>query len=169
MDYKKTIYKFLRVHQLKRWHNAINLRKVEGAHLAQYPILDYIKEYPGCMQKDISDRFAFSKAAVSKTIKKLLDGNLIKREKNSQDFRQYDLFITEKGIKHIKQMKEAFNCCNVMMFKDFSEEEIEVFNSFLDRILENLETDYSRDKTACLLNDEIKKMESGAETDEKDS
>lgn len=169
MDYKKTIYKFLRVHQLKRWHNAINLKEVEGAQLAQYPILDYIKEYPGCMQKDISDRFAFSKAAVSKMIKKLLENNLIKREKNSQDCRQYDLFITEKGLRHIEQMKEAFQRCNVMMFKDFNEEEIAVFNSFLDRILENLETDYSRDKTAGLLMDEIKKLESGEKTDEKDS
>ncbi|MDI9539880.1 MAG: MarR family transcriptional regulator [Bacillota bacterium] len=169
MNYKKTIYKFLRVHQLKRWHNAVNIKKVEGAHLSQYPILDYIKEYPGCMQKDISDRFAFSKAAVSKTIKKLIDCDLVKRERNHRDCRQFDLFITEKGRLHIEQMKQAFNCCNVMMFKDFSKEEMEVFNSFLDRILENLETDYSRDKTTCLLNDEIKKLESEEETDEKDS
>ncbi|NMA16585.1 MAG: winged helix-turn-helix transcriptional regulator [Erysipelotrichia bacterium] len=169
MDYKKTIYKFLRVHQLKRWHNVINLRKIQGAHLSQYPILDYIKEYPGCMQKDISDRFAFSKAAVSKTIKKLIESNLIKREKNKQDFRQFDLFITEKGLNHLDKMKEAFYCCNVMMFKDFSEEEIGQFNNFLDRLLENLETDYSRDKTPGLLMGEIKKLESGEETDEEDS
>jgi DNA-binding MarR family transcriptional regulator len=169
MDYKKTIYKFLRVHQLKRWHNAINIRKIEGAHLSQYPILDYIKEYPGCMQKDISDRFAFSKAAVSKTIRKLIADNLIRREKNTGDCRQFALFITEKGLCHIEQMKRAFNCCNTMMFKDFDEGEIELFNGLLDRILENLETDYSRDKTAGLLMNEIEKLESGKEADEKDS
>lgn len=169
MDYRKIIYKLLRVHQLKRWHNALNLKRVESAHLSQFPILDYIREYPGCMQKDISDRFAFSKAAVTKTIKKLIERDLVKREKNRQDSRQFDLFITEKGLIHIEKMKEAFNCCNVMMFKEFSEEELEAFSGFLDRILENLETDYSRDKSACLLMDEIKKIENGEETDEKDS
>lgn len=165
MDYKKTIYKLLRVYQLKRWHNAINIKKIENAHLSQYPILDYIKEYPGCMQKDISDNFAFSKAAVTKTIKKLINSGLIKRENNKQDLRQFDLFITEKGLAHIKQMKQAFNCCNMMMFKDFSEDEIEGLNSLLDRFLENLETDYSRDKTPGILMTEIKKLEKGEKSE----
>ncbi len=160
MDYRKIVYKLLRIYQLKRWHNATTIKKLESAQLSQFPILDYIKENPGCMQRDISDRFAFSKAAVSKTIKKLLDDKLIKREINRQDSRQYDLYISEKGLNHINQMKEAFNKCNLLMFKDFDDEELEVFVSFLDRLLENLETDYSRDKYAFALMDEIKKIES---------
>ncbi len=155
--YTDISFKMLRINQLKRWHNAINLRKRGEMFFGQMPMLEYIGRHPGCSQKDIAERFAFTRAAISKSVVKLEEKNLVYRKTSQTDARENQLFLTELGKENIVMLKTSFDEINQLTFKDFTDEEIKQFDAFLDKILKNLETDYTFGKNPDKLFKELEK------------
>ena len=159
MDYKTTGYKFARLHQLRRWHVATRLKENEALYYGQLPLLEYIIENPGCKQKEVADRFALSRASITKSVKRMLNSGVITREVNTDDERQFKLYVTEKGKKLSDINRGIFDKADEMTYKGFSEEEYAQFEGYLDRMIENLETDYSRGKSPRTLMMEIQNLE----------
>ena len=158
--YTEISYKILRINQLKRWHNAVNLKKHGELFFGQMPMLEYIGRHPGCNQKEIADRFAFTRAAISKSVVKLEEKNLVYRKTSESDARENQLFLTEQGKESIVMFKSCFDEINELAFKDFTEEEITQLNNLFDKILRNLETDYTSGKNPDKL---IKELECESE------
>ena len=147
MELKDISYKYRRVSQLKRWHISMGMKDVDNIYYGQLHLLEYIVSHPECSQKDIADRFALSKATVTKSVKRMLKNGIITRVTNPEDERKFMLKATEKGEELEASFINVFKRVDELAFKNFSEEEIEQFNGYLERIMENLETDYSRNKS----------------------
>ena len=147
MELKDISYRYRRVSQLKRWHISEGMKDVDSIYYGQLHLLEYITSHPECSQKDIADRFALSKATVTKSVKRMIKNGIITRVVNPEDERKFMLKATEKGLELSKTFISVFENVDKLTFKDFSEEEIEQFGRYMDRIMENLETDYSRNKS----------------------
>lgn len=147
MELKDISYKYRRVSQLKRWHISMGMKNVDSLYYGQLHLLEYIISHPECSQKDIADRFALSKATVTKSVKRMIKNGIITRVVNPEDERKFMLKATEKGNELSDSCINIFKNVDELTFKDFSEEEVEQFSNYLDRIMENLETDYSRNKS----------------------
>ena len=85
-----------------------------------------------------------SKAAVTKSVKRMLKTGLVERHVNESDERKYALYATKKGQKLFESCISIFGEVNDLTLKGFSDEDREKFNEYLLRIMDNLETDYSR-------------------------
>ncbi len=147
MELRDISYKYRRIGQLKRWHISMGMKDVDSIYYGQLHLLEYIISHPQCSQKDLADRFALSKATVTKSVKRMIKNGIITRVVNPDDERKFMLQATEKGSELNEKCINVFNSADELEFKNFTREEIEQFNEYMDRMMENLETDYSRNKT----------------------
>ncbi|MDO4378080.1 MAG: MarR family transcriptional regulator [Erysipelotrichia bacterium] len=157
--YSEITFKMIRINQLKKWHNAVNLRKHGEMFFGQMPMLEYIDRHPGCNQKMIADRFAFTRAAISKAVTKLVNKNLVIRKTNDIDGREYQLYLTDSGRESIKMFSGCFEEVNKLSFQNFTKDELEQFDHLLTKMLQNLETDYTCGKNPEKLIKEFEKIE----------
>lgn len=156
MNIKNSMHMFMRIHQLRGWHNYHRLKENVNFHYSQMPILIYIKEHPNCNQQDIANNFALSRAAVTKSLKKICSNGLVVKSISCDDIRKNEINLTKKGIELLESSKAQVDQVDELCFKGFSEEEMTTFDSYLKRIMDNLETDYSRGKSPSELYNEMK-------------
>ncbi len=146
MDNKDIMMNTRRIMQLHKWHITTRVKNLDSVHDAQQHLLFYVVNNPGCTQKEIADFFALSKAAVTKSVKRMLKSELIVRHVNDTDERKYALYATEKGEKMFKEFIHIIRDVDAMALQDFSDEQRKVFGECLEKMMNNLETDYSRGK-----------------------
>lgn len=144
-----------RLVQLRRWHHITMLKDKESIYYGQLPLLEYIRNNPGCNQSDVANHFALSRAAVTKQMKRLLKSQLVERMTNKEDERQMQLYITQKGNLLTKEARDCMNEIDHRTFQGFSDEELGLLEKMLDQMVENLETDYSRNKPSREIMNEI--------------
>lgn len=89
-------------------------------------------------QRDLAEKLNITPAAVAVTLKKLEKNGLISKSTAEKDNRYNEVVMTEKGKRIVKESKKVFQYADEKMFRGFSEEELQTFNGFLDRIKENL-------------------------------
>ena len=139
-EIQKTIHAFISADILHRrtieqWANDA------GMHRSQHRMLMYLTRCGTTpTQKDLAKYFDISPAAVAVTLKKLESDGYIEREKcaSSSDSRCNEIRITERGKEAAMQSRKYFHHVDSETFKNFSEEELAVFTSFLVRMQENL-------------------------------
>jgi len=71
--------------------------KEYGINVTDYVFLVNIYEDSGINQEKITQHLSISKTATSKIVKKLIELNLITREKSSNDKREFQLSLTKEG------------------------------------------------------------------------
>jgi DNA-binding MarR family transcriptional regulator len=104
----------------------------------QFPILEYIKKNPGCMQADVAKRCSISAAAVTQTMHRLENSGLIKRDTDPENQRAKRLYITDKGLKATADGTLIFDKIDSLMFNDFSDEESQELLRLLKKVNNNL-------------------------------
>ena len=112
-----------------------------GMHRSQHRMLMYLTKCENMpSQKDIAKHFDISPAAVAVTLKKLESDGYIERGKCSErsDSRFNEIKITEQGRNAAMQSRKYFQHVDMESFKGFSDEELSVFTSLLERMQENL-------------------------------
>ncbi|MBR0385774.1 MAG: MarR family transcriptional regulator [Erysipelotrichaceae bacterium] len=159
MDRKELNYKFRRIGQLRHWHISSMMKSFDSIYYGQIHLLDYITMNPGCTQKDLADFFASSKATITKSIKRMLANGIIYRKTNEEDERKFALYPTELGEQLSSRSQDIFRQVGMRCYQGFSEEELQQLDGYITRIVNNLETDYSRGKSGKELIDAVKKEE----------
>ena len=114
-----------------------------GMHRSQHRMLLYLtkcNEIPS--QKDLAKKFDISPAAVAVTLKKLEGDGYIERGKCSEraDSRYNEIKITNQGRDAVMQSRKFFQHVDSEAFRDFSDEELSLFTSLLERMQENLKS-----------------------------
>ncbi len=114
-----------------------------GMHRSRHRMLMYLsccKETPS--QKDLALHFDISPAAVAGTLKKLEADGYIERGKCScrQDSRYNEIRITERGREATMQSRKYFRHVDVEALRDFTDEELDIFIGFLERMQDNLKS-----------------------------
>ena len=89
-------------------------------------------------QRDLAERLNITPAAVAVTLKKLEKNGLVARKTAEKDNRFNEVVLTDMGKKIVKESHKVFRYADEKMFAGFSEEELDAFEAYLDRIKTNL-------------------------------
>lgn len=133
----KTVEKAIYVMRLYRTLLERLLNKT-GVYRSQHQILMDIARFPEASQKDIAMRHHVSTATIAVTLKKLEKGGYIVREVDKTDNRFNTITITKKGQKIVEESRRIFRGVEQEMFRGFSVEEIQMLESYMARIEQNL-------------------------------
>ncbi len=109
-----------------------------GIHRSQHMMLMCISRHSAYSQKELAKKMGISPAAVAVTLKKLEADGLINRSAVTDDNRRNSIVITEKGQNIINETHRLFTNVDRTMFSGFSDEEIEIFTSCLEKMHGNL-------------------------------
>lgn len=108
-----------------------------GLTLGQPKILDYLKDFDGAIQKDIANACHIEPASLSTILNGMEKKGLIKRTAGDNK-RSTKICLTEKGKAMSNEIDIAFDKIEKEVLADFSKEEIEKLNQYLERIQHNL-------------------------------
>lgn len=110
----------------------------EGISWEHMRVLDHIRRSPGCKQADISQKLHVTAAAVTQSTQKLENMGLIEKKIDSSNLRAKMMYITEKGEEVSNKGTEIFDKIDGIMFKDFSDDELNLLCTMFDRITDNM-------------------------------
>lgn len=137
-EYRSCFHKMARISIL---HRSIFERNISdmGIHHSQHHLLMYIaKQGEVSSQKVLAEKFCVSPAAIARTLKELEAEGYIQRSSTENDSRFNKIVITEKGRNIVFNSHKMFKETDEAAFADFSHEEIEVLNKYLDKIQNRL-------------------------------
>lgn len=97
-----------------------------------------IMHSPGTSLKEIGRRLDLDKPTITKTVKKLLLMGYIVAKEDEFDKRVYRLYLTEKSDEVLPRVKKIMESMREILYKDFSEKEIKLVNSLMQRMNRNL-------------------------------
>ncbi len=138
LDLNTVLHKFISTD--RQHHTLLENQVSKGTlHRSQHRMLLYIykcKEAP--TQKQIAEFFEISSAAVAVMLKKLEASGYIGRVAEKNDMRYNRVTVTEKGEKTLLDTKALVDEVDSYMFKNFSDNELEIFYNCLEKIQNNL-------------------------------
>lgn len=120
-----------------RLHRAAIERTVAdlGIHPTQHRMLMHIKRCGGCVsQKELSEEFRISPAAVAVTLGKLEKAGYILRTVEAGDGRCKRIAVTEAGDALLRISYDSFCAVDLAMFADLTDEELLSFTETLGRL-----------------------------------
>jgi len=97
-----------------------------------------IMHSPGTSLKEIALRLDLDKPTITKAVKKLLALDYIVAKEDELDKRVSHLFLTEKSDEVLPKVKKIMESMRDVIYNDFSEEEIKLVNSLMQRMNRNL-------------------------------
>jgi len=110
----------------------------KGIYFGQPPILKYLSENENSTQKEIADYLHISAPSVATSLKRMEEAGLVVRLENKKDARKNTLKLTRKGRELVEYADNMFLYIDDVTYKGFSEEELDMLVSFLERMNNNL-------------------------------
>lgn len=94
----------------------------------------------------ISEYLDIKPSSVTQIIKKLEKAGTVLREKSPKDSRVTAVKITDKGRESLKTHGSIGNTLKDVLFKDFSDSELEYLDQYLERMVNNIGSDEFSEK-----------------------
>ena len=114
-----------------------NVLKKHDITLVSLRYLIIIKKIEGINLQEIAVELNVDKAMVTGTIKKLVDLDLVEKRQDKNNSRSYSLHLTKKGYETVDDIKSIFKDWFSSVTCDFTEEERELYISFIERVYSN--------------------------------
>lgn len=117
-----------------------NFRSVlseNGLFPGQDEILLLIMFDEGLKPSEIAKHLHTSLASISVSLKRLEKQGMLERKDDENDARTSHIYLKEKGRTALKNIHQKLMSYQERIFSDFSDEELELFRSFLDRAIYN--------------------------------
>ena len=89
-------------------------------------------------QKDLEAEFNITRSTASKVVNLMEEKGLIRRESVPEDARLKKLTLTPKAVELGKEMERNREIVEARIVKGFTEEELEQFYSYIERIKKNV-------------------------------
>ncbi len=105
--------------------------------------LAYFSHFPGATQQDMADHTGRDKAQITRLLTELEKRRLISRQRDITDKRSYRIQITKRGQAACEVIKQREKELARKVLDGFSEEEITWLKASLEKMRDNLNTDYS--------------------------
>ena len=118
----------------------LELRKrgIDSLVVSHGNILNILYENNGKLtMKEISEGIDRSKSTVTQLVDRLLKAGYVTKESDLEDKRYSYIVLTEKGQSIKKDFKEISSDVITEFFKDFTDDEIVILLSLLDRVICN--------------------------------
>ena len=132
------------ISRLQRFHRRFMASRLESLNLsgAMHMIIYSLNRTPGVSQDYLAINFNMDKGIIARQCKALEERNLIRREINPNDRRQYCLYLTEDGQAMVPVIDEGYAQWNALLCRGFSEEQITQASSLLSTMIENCINDF---------------------------
>ncbi len=111
-------------------------------------VLALLKLKDGVSTKELSAILGLRVSSLNETLAKMEKAGLVERRPSEADKRVMLAFLTEKGKN--QQQDDQPNNPEVFVFKGFSEEELDAFEAFLDRMIANIEEELGPETVAAM-------------------
>ncbi|MDH5489281.1 MAG: MarR family transcriptional regulator [Rhodospirillaceae bacterium] len=109
-----------------------------GVTPAQWQALVVLWEEDGIVQREIAERMVIEQATLTRTLDRMERDGFVERRPDEHDRRRTRVFVTEKGFGLINTLvPEAMEVLTTIT-NGFSDDEINVFRSFLRRLIGNI-------------------------------
>lgn len=142
----RLVEKYVMANKLHRMYLEREFNK-SGVYRSQHQILMYISQFPNASQKDIAARHHVSTATIAVSLKKLEKGGYIRRMTDQEDNRFNQICLTPLGQEVVESSIKVFKRLEDALFQDFTEQEMDQFESYIDRIRLNMEYLFQENKT----------------------
>lgn len=110
-----------------------------GIGPGQWPVLMFLWVEDGQSQRDLCRQVMVEDATMVRTLDRMERDGLVQRVRNTQDRRQINIFLTEKG----RMLRDVLTPCmlsgNAHAVQGFSEDEQRLLHCFLHRMITSLE------------------------------
>ena len=124
--------------------NQLHRKKMErllegtGLHRAQHRLLMTLSEGEFESQAELAAVLEISTATVAVSLKKLERDGYIQKTTKKDDSRAKFVSLTEKGEDVVARSREIFTYMDQSVIQGFSEEELKLLSSFMNRMIENI-------------------------------
>jgi len=129
-----------RVNQLARYFNKKGNEKISplGLYTSQCGIIVYLYEKKECTQVELSKYLCVEAPTITRTLTRLEQMGWVIREEG-KDRREKHIKLTEKAYDMFPKLNEMTDSVELDALKGITEEELDNFNSTLDKMMKNLE------------------------------
>ena len=101
----------------------------------------------GCSQLDLVKKTHLKAPTVSVTLRRMEEEGLVQRSADAMDLRVTRVFLTEAGKAHNQRVHERLTEIDTALMEGFSQEEIALLLSFLERMRDNILPDYMKNNS----------------------
>jgi len=116
-------------------YSKTTLQFEDNVHGLQIGYLHFILDHEGCCQQDLVAMRIAGKAAISEMLLHMEEAGLITRIRNKDNRRKHEIFLTDKGRRIAKQIKEMYGIFCEKSMQDFTEDEIRTFLSLMTKFI----------------------------------
>lgn len=109
-----------------------------GISQGQFIVLTFLWENNGLSQKELCEWVRVEQPTLANTLKRMERDGLIYRKQDEKDKRYYKFYLTDKGEKLGRDMDINVEEIQDNVLKTLTKSERELFNKFLDRIIDNI-------------------------------
>ena len=117
----------------------LNEKKVDAFNGAQGRILYVLWQKDGISIKTLSEQCGLAITSLTSMLERMEKQGLLRRESDEKDKRKTLLFLTDRAYALREDYEDVSARMGTVFYEGFSEEEIRLFESFLHRVLDNLE------------------------------
>lgn len=118
---------------------ANELLERQGVSAGQPPVLKYLSENDGCIQRDIAENCHVKAATVSSVLDNMKASGYIERHTIPEDRRVQRIFLTETGKQKHELTHKVFCDLEDVCLDGFTDDEILNLKNSLERIINNLQ------------------------------
>ena len=117
----------------------LNEKKIDAFNGAQGRILYVLWQKDGISIKTLSEQCGLVITSLTSMLERMEKQGLLRRESDEKDKRKTLLFLTDRAYALREDYEDVSARMGTVFYEGFSEEEIRLFESFLHRVLDNLE------------------------------
>ncbi len=110
-----------------------------GATRVQWIALYYIEKSEGIRQTELAEMMHSQETTIARLVGRLIKNGLIERRTDLGDRRAVKLYCTEEGHAMYQRLLPVCDGFYKQIIRDIPQDELEVFRSVLDRLVENSE------------------------------
>jgi DNA-binding MarR family transcriptional regulator len=116
------------------------LRKIKSFEITteQWMILNRLFEEPGINQKELSERTLKDQGSLTRTLDRMENKGLVKRQINPTDRRSFLIYLTNEGYALRNRIVPIAVECIEDAVKGFTEEEVDTLVALLKKLILNL-------------------------------
>ena len=161
MGYFEAVAAMHRLELLRRIKTR-SLMADSGLHPGQPRLLSYIREHPGCTQKEAADELDITPASAAASLKRLEKAGFVTRTQDDQDARRNRLYITQAGESQMEEKRRQFELLDETMFRGMTEDQVEAFRKACEKMFDNLADESCRHLTIWKLAQRAREEEEDA-------
>jgi len=105
-----------------------------GLAITEWRVMAVLGRYPGLSAREVTERTAMDKVAVSRAVARLLERELLKRDIHGDDRRRSVLTLSEAGYSVYDEVAPMTLACERQLLEPLSEDERATLSRLIDKL-----------------------------------